>query len=94
MLLDTLILLVIYYRLHKLQIVFKTAKTYSSLGLSHIEGIEQLNSRFQLALTTLKKKPYDILDHRKSAFDADFEDFQRQVSDINVSNRHTIPTAQ
>ena len=81
-----LITIIIYmYRLQKLQTVFNTAEVYSSLSLSHIEGIETLNSRFQLAVTTLKKKPYDVLDHRKSVFESDFEDFQRQLSDINVS---------
>ena len=65
--------------------LFETIGIYSSLGLSHIEGIEQLNSRFNLSISTLKKKPYDILDQRKTDFDGDFEDFKRQVIELNVS---------
>ena len=57
------------------------------MGLSHIEGVEQLNSRFNLALATLKKKPYDVLDQRKTEFDGDYEDFKRQVQDLDVSMR-------
>lgn len=74
-------------RLEKLRELFTTVKTYSSMGLSHIEGVEQLNSRFNLALATLKKKSYDVLDQRKTDFDGDYEDFKRQVQDLNVSMR-------
>ena len=59
---------------------------YSTLGLSHIEGIEAYHNRFNLAVTTLKKKPYSVLDQRKTDFDMDFEDFKRQVKDITVSS--------
>lgn len=64
--------------------MFKTVGVYSALGLSHIEGIEQLNSRFNLAYTGLKKKPYDVLDQRKMDFDGDYEDFKRQLLELNV----------
>ena len=59
--------------------------TYSTLGLSHIEGIEAFHNRFNLAVTTLKKKPYSVLDQRKTDFDLDFEDFKRQVKELTVS---------
>ena len=61
-------------------------EVYSTLGLSHIEGIELLNSRFNLAVTTLKKKPYDILDHR-TEFDIHCQEFHRQVKEIDVSEK-------
>lgn len=61
-------------------------KVYSSLRLSHIEGIDLLSSRFNLAVTTLKKKSYDLLDHR-TEFDNDCQEFQRQVKEIDVSNK-------
>ena len=66
--------------------LFRTVETYSSLSLSHIEGIEQLNSRFNLALSSLKKKPYDVLDQRKTDFDDDYEDFKRQTLELNASD--------
>ena len=61
-----------------------TIDVYSSLGLSHIEGIETMHSRFQLIVSGMKKKPYDILDQRKTDFDVDFEEFKRSTLDIRV----------
>jgi dynein heavy chain len=69
-------------RLVKLQELMGILGVYSTLGLSHIEGIEAYHNRFNLAVTTLKKKPYSVLDQRKTDFDMDFEDFKRQVKDI------------
>lgn len=63
-----------------------TIDVYSSLGLSHIEGIETMHSRFQLIVSGMKKKPYDILDQRKTDFDVDFEEFKRSALDIRVSD--------
>jgi dynein heavy chain len=71
-------------RLEKLRELFMTVATYACLGLSHIEGIEQLNARFNLSYTNLKKKPYNVLDQRKTEFDGDYEDFKRQLNDINT----------
>ena len=61
--------------------------TYSSMGLSHIEGLEAMHSRFQLAVTGMKKKPYDILEYRRADFDQDFEEFKRQTWEIRVSQK-------
>ena len=63
--------------------------TYSSMGLSHIEGLEAMHSRFQLAVTGMKKKPYDILEYRRADFDQDFEEFKRQTWEIRVSQNTT-----
>lgn len=60
-------------------------ETYSTLGASHIEGIDVMNNRFQLIVSSMKKKPYDLLDQRKSDFDVDFEEFKRSTADILVS---------
>ena len=59
-------------------------ETYSTLGASHIEGIDVMNNRFQIIVASMKKKPYDLLDQRKSDFDIDFEDFKRSTADILV----------
>lgn len=64
--------------------MLETIDVYSSLGLSHIEGIDTLHSRFQLIVSGMKKKPYDILDQRKTDFEADFEEFRRMTLDIRV----------
>ena len=74
----------LFHRLEKLKEFFTTTDVYSTLSLSHIEGIEQLNSRFNLSVANLKKKPYDVLDQRKTDFDSDYEDFKRQIQDLDV----------
>jgi len=61
-----------------------TVTTYGTLALSRIEGIETFNARFSLLASTLKKKPYDPLEHRKADFDIDFQDFKHQLADLEV----------
>lgn len=43
-------------------------------------------SRFGQIYGSIKKKPYDILDQRKTDFDGDFEDFLRQMRDLEGSD--------
>ena len=81
----------LFIRLDKITEMLLSIKTYSTLGLSHIEGIETLHSRFQLIISGMKKKQYDILDQRKTDFDADFEEFKRMALDIRVSYEETPP---
>ncbi len=71
-------------RCHKIIDMMSTIKSFLILGDSNIEGIEQIWSRFQLILTTIKKKPYDLLDYRKMEFDADYEEFKRQIQELQV----------
>ena len=77
--------------LHKLSEMLDTIEAFSSLGLSHIEGIETMHSRFQLVVAGMKKRPYDLLDQRRSDFDTDFEEFKRQAWEIRV--RCSVPEA-
>lgn len=56
--------------------------------MSRLDGIDTFNSRFNLLVTTIKKKPYEILDQRKMDFDIDYDEFKRQLTDLNVS--HTM----
>ena len=72
------------YRLEKIKVLLLTMNTFSTLGLSHIEGVDTFNARFNVMIATLKKKPYDILDQRRSDFDGDYDDFLRQLSDLQV----------
>ena len=60
-------------------------ETFSTLGESKIEGLEPYSARFQQIFTSIKKKPYDVLDQRKLDFDQDFVDFRRQLSDVEVN---------
>ena len=73
------------HRLDNIIEFLRTVATYETLSLSRIEGIETFNNRFNLLVSTLKKKPYDPLEHRKPDFDVDYEDFKHQLSDLEVS---------
>lgn len=72
-----------------LQIIqmLSTIETYSVLTTSRIEGIEPMCAKFQTIFANVKKKPYDILDHRKIDFDTDFEDFKSSIYDLEVGQR-------
>ena len=74
----------IHNRLEKIKALLVAMDTFLTLGLSHLEGIETFHSRFNVMIATLKKKPYDILDHRRTDFDGDYEDFIRQLSELQV----------
>lgn len=69
-------------RLDQIQSVVDTVQQFSVLRESHIEGIESLANRFNHIISSLKKKPYNPLDHRKVEFNADYEEFQRQICDL------------
>lgn len=71
-------------RLQKIIEMMNTMKAYSCLGESRIEGLEIMWNKFQLIVTTMKKKPYDFLDYRKMDFDVDFEEFKRQINELQV----------
>lgn len=71
-------------RLDNITEFLKTTATYETLSLSRIEGIETFNARFGLLVSTLKKKPYDPLEHRKPDFDIDYQDFKHQLADLEV----------
>ena len=72
------------HRLDNITAFLKTVATYETLGLSRIEGIETFNARFGLIVSTLKKKPYDPLEHRKPDFDVDYQEFKLQLADLEV----------
>ncbi|XP_074653701.1 dynein axonemal heavy chain 8-like [Tubulanus polymorphus] len=69
-------------RLEKIMKLLDTITVYEVLTDCNIEGIEPMTNKFQQIFTNVKKKPYDILDHRKLDFDNDFSDFRRQVGDL------------
>ena len=62
-----------------------TIQSFSVLQVSKIEGIEPLAAKFLHIYSTIKKKPYEILDHRKLDFDYDYDDFKRQITDLEGS---------
>ena len=72
------------YRIDNITDFLCITRTYETLGLSRIEGIETYNSRFNLLVNNIKKKSYNPLEHRKKDFDVDYEDFKAQVKDLEV----------
>jgi len=69
-----------------LQILFvlMSVEVYSGLQTCVIEGIELLSNKFQNIFQNIKKKQYDVLDHRKPEFDRDFDEYQRYLFDMEV----------
>ncbi len=51
-----------------------------------IIGMELMANKFQVIVTSMRKKPYDYLDQRKMDFDSDYEDFKRLIQDLHVRN--------
>ncbi|XP_019624088.1 PREDICTED: dynein heavy chain 8, axonemal-like [Branchiostoma belcheri] len=72
-------------RIEKIIELLNTIEVFSVLSTSKIEGIENCAAKFQHIYSGIRKKPYDILDHRKTDFDHDFEDFKRSVEDLEGS---------
>ena len=69
-------------RLDQIKGVVDIESQFSALRGSHIEGIETLASRLNSIISNFKKKPYSPLDHRKTEFNVDYDDLQRQISDL------------
>ena len=69
-------------RLDCIHSVVDTVQQFSVLKESHIEGIDSLANRFNHIISALKKKPYNPLDHRRMEFNADYDEFQRQISEL------------
>ena len=69
-----------------LQILFvlMSVEVYSGLQTCVIEGIEPLSLKFQNIFLSIKKKQYDVLDHRKPEFDRDYDEYQKYLFDLEV----------
>ncbi|XP_057352291.1 dynein axonemal heavy chain 5 isoform X2 [Manis pentadactyla] len=70
-------------RLAKIIDIFATFKTYSVLQDSKIEGLEDLVTKCQGIIGTIKRKEYNFLDQRKMEFDQDYEEFCKQTNDLH-----------
>ena len=69
-------------RLDQVQEVVEIIQQFSVLKMSRIEGIDSLSNRFGHMASAMKKKPYNPLDHRKMEFQTDYEEFMRQLSEL------------
>ncbi|XP_072317021.1 dynein axonemal heavy chain 5 [Eucyclogobius newberryi] len=79
-------------RLNKILDMFTTISTYSVLQDSKIEGLETMNTKNQTAemqgkwetiVQIMKKKHYSFLDHRRTDFDTDYEDFCKSTLELH-----------
>uniref|UniRef100_G1SYW3 Dynein axonemal heavy chain 5 n=1 Tax=Oryctolagus cuniculus TaxID=9986 RepID=G1SYW3_RABIT len=70
-------------RLAKIIDILTTFKTYSVLQDSKIEGLEDMVTKYQGIVATIKKKEYNFLDQRKMDFDQDYEEFCKQIDDLH-----------
>jgi len=64
--------------------VLTSVEVYSGLQTCVIEGIENLSNKFQNIFLAIKKKQYDVLDHRKPEFDRDYDEYQKSIFDLEV----------
>ena len=69
-------------RLDCIREIVDIIQEYSTIKISHIEGMEPLVTKFNHITSTFKKKPYNPLDHRKMEFMADYEEFRRQIKEL------------
>ncbi|XP_023932850.1 dynein heavy chain 8, axonemal [Lingula anatina] len=69
-------------RLENIMGMMSTLQSLSSLVTSKIEGLEPMANRYLIIYNNMKKKPYDILDHRKMDFSTDYKEFKRQIGDL------------
>ncbi len=71
-------------RVQKLRDMFTTVNQFTSLSLHKVEGMEGLIQRFFDILTDLKRKPYDMLDFTKNAFDRDYLEYNVNIAELEA----------
>jgi dynein heavy chain len=66
----------------KVEELLDIVEKWTALSRSKIEGLEPINVQFRMLISNFKKKPYDMLNTRKTDFDGDFTQFKQDVSDL------------
>lgn len=67
--------------------MLQTTLTYSILHSSTIEGIDAFAQKFTGFYKKIASQSYDPLDHRKSYFDPDYEEFKKNVIEAEIELR-------
>ncbi|XP_025057270.1 dynein heavy chain 5, axonemal-like [Alligator sinensis] len=65
--------------LEKISDISNIMTDLSELQDVKLEGIEKINTRYQIIATNIKSKTYDILDPRKQEFEKDYLEFKKQT---------------
>ena len=66
-------------RLDKVADVITTIENLSSLNTVKLEGLEPITVKYKSIVENIKKKSYDVLDHRKPEFENDYIEFKSQI---------------
>lgn len=72
-------------RCEKITQLLNTVTMYSVLLECQIEGTEPIAVKITKITDNMKKKPYDVLEYRAPEFDEDFDEFRRQMGELDVS---------
>jgi dynein heavy chain, axonemal len=79
-------------RLNKIADVITTIDNLSCLNVVKLEGLESVVVKYKNIAENIKKKNYDILDHRKPEFDNDYNDFKNQIEGLQYQLQNFIDT--
>ena len=79
-------------RVQKLLDMFTTIHQFSSLALHNVEGMEILIQRFFDIMIEFKRKPYDLLDFTKNAFDRDYLEYTVNIGELEQQVQTFIDT--
>ncbi|CAF0752391.1 unnamed protein product [Didymodactylos carnosus] len=71
-------------RLDHIVSVLNTIESLSGLQNIRVEGLEPIVVKYKSVVDAIKKKTYDLLDHRKQDFDNDYDDFKQQIDNIQT----------
>ncbi len=79
-------------RLDKIADVITTIESLSALNYVKLEGLEPATVKYKNIVEGIRKKSYDVLDHRKPDFENDYNDFRSQVDALQVQLQTYIDT--
>ena len=71
-------------RVQKLMDMFTTIAQFTALENNKVEGMESLMTQFFALVDDFKKKPYDLLDYTKNAFDRDFLEYNVNIAELET----------
>ncbi|CAF3386329.1 unnamed protein product [Rotaria sp. Silwood1] len=71
-------------RLDRIVDVLNTIESLSGLQNIRVEGLEPIVVKYRSVVDAIKKKSYDLLDHRKPDFDNDYNEFKSQIEYIQA----------
>ncbi|RLU26152.1 hypothetical protein DMN91_002318 [Ooceraea biroi] len=74
-------------RIIKIMDILEAARMYSILHSSTVEGIDTYAEKYSNYFKTISSQTYDPLDHRKPYFDADYDEFKKNIAETDLELR-------